>query len=124
MLLRNIAKRFCLLKPRSNLLVSLENENTLLVQLNRPKSLNALCDDLINELNETLTEAETDSRVRSVVLTGNQRAFAAGADIKEMAEQTYSDVYNNQMLGSWDNITTFRYFTYFIAILYFYNTFL
>lgn len=87
----------------------MHNEGTLLIELNRPKALNALCDSMITELNETLEIADSSNDVRTVVLTGSQRAFAAGADIKEMVDMTYSDTYNTQMLGHWDHITKFRY---------------
>jgi enoyl-CoA hydratase len=86
----------------------MQNDSTLLIELNRPKALNALCDSMIDELNETLSLADNTNDVRTVVLTGSPRAFAAGADIKEMVDRTYADTYTNQMLGHWDQITQFR----------------
>lgn len=121
MLFRRLQKSFSILKPRENLLVSVENDHTLLIRLNRPKSLNALCDALIVELNETLDIAQNDKTIRSVVITGNERAFAAGADIKEMVNQEYGEVYLNQMLGEWDKVTTFRLVN--IKLVYILETF-
>ena len=73
--------------------------------LNRPKALNALCDGLITELNETLLKLDQDKSVGSIIITGSERAFAAGADIKEMAPRTFPDTYSTNMLASWDNVT-------------------
>lgn len=105
---RLIRRLFSSSSPK-NLLVSRQNENsTLLVQLDRPKALNALNDELITELNCLLDDAETDPTVRTVVLTGNERAFAAGADIKEMADKTYAHAYSQKMLAHWDRVSRFR----------------
>ena len=57
------------------------------VRLNRPKALNALCDALVAELGQALDAFEADENIGSIVLTGSEKAFAAGADIKEMADQ-------------------------------------
>ena len=109
MLNRFSRKFFSILRERQNLLVTLKNNNeTLLIQLNRPKALNALCNDLISELNETLTLCNNDHSIKTVVITGSERAFAAGADIKEMSSQIYSEVYLNQMLADWDKVSEFR----------------
>ena len=59
------------------------------VQLNRPKQLNALCDALYIELNQILTELDKDPEVGAIVLTGSEKAFAAGADIKEMKDKAF-----------------------------------
>ena len=59
-----------------------------LIQFNRPESLNALCDGLLLDLGESLREGEADSSVAAFVLTGSERSFAAGADIKEMQDKT------------------------------------
>ena len=73
-----------------------------MIQLNRPKALNALCDELFCELNEELKAAQEDPTIACVVLTGNEKAFAAGADIKEMKDKKYPETYNIDMLG-WSN---------------------
>ena len=73
-----------------------------LLTLNRPKALNALCDDLISELNTQLHELDKDSSVGAIVITGSgNKAFAAGADIKEMKDKTFPWTYNNEMLEFW-----------------------
>lgn len=79
-----------------------------LVTLNRPKALNALCDGLINELNTVLAQFDKDPNVGAIVLTGSERAFAAGADIKEMSSKTFAEAYKTNMLAHWDNITAIR----------------
>lgn len=105
----NLIRRLFSSTTPKNLLISRQNDDsTLLIQLNRPKALNALCDELVNELNQVLTEAETDNSVRTVILTGSDRAFAAGADIKEMAEKSYSEAYGGRMLEHWDRVSKFR----------------
>jgi enoyl-CoA hydratase len=76
------------------------------VTLNRPKALNALCTPLIKELNEALTDFSDSKDTSVIVLTGSQKAFAAGADIKEMAPLTFADAYTNSFIESWSNLTT------------------
>ncbi len=63
------------------------------ITLNRPKALNALCDGLIAELNEVCAEIDADDSLGAIVITGSEKAFAAGADIKEMAEKTWPETY-------------------------------
>ncbi|CAE7405740.1 fadB1 [Symbiodinium microadriaticum] len=80
-----------------------------IITLNRPKALNALCDALVSELNEALDQFETDDGIKVIVLTGSEKAFAAGADIKEMAPKSYMDVYKEDFItSSWERITTIR----------------
>jgi enoyl-CoA hydratase len=74
------------------------------VQLNRPKVLNALNLELMIELVETLEELDRDESVRAIVLTGNEKAFAAGADIKEMADATAVDMIMRDQFTRWDRI--------------------
>lgn len=76
------------------------------VTLNRPKALNALCTPLIVELNEALAKFNESDSVLAIVLTGSQRAFAAGADIKEMAPLTFSKAYTSAFIESWSDMTT------------------
>ena len=80
--------------------------NTYTVTLNRPKALNALCTPLINELNEALNEFNASDDTSVIVLTGSQKAFAAGADIKEMAPLTFSEAYTKSFIESWSLLTT------------------
>ena len=65
------------------------------IRLNRPKALNALCNDMMNEVMQALAELEADDSIHCVILTGSDKAFAAGADIKEMQENQYLDIYKN-----------------------------
>ena len=69
-------------------------DGVLLIRLNRPQALNALNSQLLGELSQALDTAETDDAVRCLVLTGSERAFAAGADIKEMSEKTYAQMFS------------------------------
>jgi enoyl-CoA hydratase len=80
-----------------------------LIRLNRPKALNALCDALVRELGAALDAFEADDAIGAVVLTGSDRAFAAGADIKEMAGRSYMDVYLSDFITrGWERVTTCR----------------
>lgn len=79
-----------------------------IITLNRPKALNALSPDLIRELNAALDAFETDRAVGCVVLTGSERAFAAGADIKVMQDFNYPDVYLEDFIASWERLARFR----------------
>ncbi|MEA2754522.1 MAG: enoyl-CoA hydratase [Aliidongia sp.] len=80
-----------------------------LIALNRPKALNALCKALIVDLGAALDDMEADDAIGCVVLTGSDKAFAAGADIKEMASRTYMDVYLNDFITiGWERVTTCR----------------
>lgn len=72
-----------------------------LVRLNRVKQLNALCDGLIGELNDETMKLDKDSEVGCIVITGNGRAFAAGADIKEMRPRDYVGSYKDNALAQW-----------------------
>lgn len=74
------------------------------VQLNRPKELNALNLQLMTELRDALKMLDEDDAVRVIVLSGNEKAFAAGADIKQMAGRTAMDMYNIDQFSTWDGI--------------------
>jgi enoyl-CoA hydratase len=81
----------------------------VLVSLDRPKALNALCDQLTDELSSVLEAADADDTVGAVVLTGNAKAFAAGADIKEMEPKGFSDVYLEDFITrSWERAARMR----------------
>lgn len=80
-----------------------------LVTLNRPKALNALSSAVMSELTRALDEFETDDGIGAVVLTGSEKAFAAGADIKEMQDKDYMEVYLSDFITSgWERLTTCR----------------
>lgn len=75
-----------------------------LIQLNRPKELNALNIQLMQELREALQKLDKDENVRVIILTGNDQAFAAGADIKQMADKTAVDMLITDQFSTWDQI--------------------
>jgi enoyl-CoA hydratase len=80
-----------------------------LIRLNRPKALNALCDALVREMGRALDAFEADDAIGAVVITGSDKAFAAGADIKEMAGRSYMDVYMSDFItNGWERVTTCR----------------
>ncbi|MBC2857658.1 enoyl-CoA hydratase [Stappia sp. 28M-7] len=79
-----------------------------LVTLNRPKALNALNSELIAELNAALALFESDDKIGCVVLTGSEKAFAAGADIKEMSSLSFVEAYKTDFITSWDQVSRFR----------------
>ena len=79
-------------------------EHVALIELNRPKELNALNLQLMGELCDALKQLDDDDSVRAIVLTGNERAFAAGADIKQMAGKTAIDMFNIDQFSTWDQI--------------------
>lgn len=78
------------------------------ITLNRPKALNAVFSPLINELNTCLRACDSDSSVHCIVITGSAKAFAAGADIKEMAPKTYADAYGNDFVENWADIVRIK----------------
>ncbi len=80
-----------------------------LVTLNRPDALNALCTPLIRELGQALDDLESDDAIGAIVLTGSEKAFAAGADIKEMQPKTYMDCYLADFItDGWERVSQCR----------------
>jgi enoyl-CoA hydratase len=79
-----------------------------LVTLDRPKALNALNDALISELNQALDGFEANAEIGCVVLTGSEKAFAAGADIKQMQSLSYPQNYLDDFVGPWERFASFR----------------
>jgi enoyl-CoA hydratase len=80
-----------------------------LITLSRPKALNALCDALVREIGTALDGFEADDKIGAVVITGSDKAFAAGADIKEMSGRSYMDVYLADFItAGWERVTTCR----------------
>ena len=80
-----------------------------IVTLNRPKALNALCDSLVAELGSALDAFEADAEVGAIVITGGEKAFAAGADIKEMKDRSFVDVYRADFITrGWERIAQCR----------------
>ena len=86
-------------------LVEVERDGAIaVVLLNRPEQLNALSDELMEELVATLIELDRDKAVRAIVLGGSERAFAAGADIGELAQASAIDLYYQRRIERWDAI--------------------
>ena len=79
-----------------------------LITLNRPQALNALNSALIADLSAALDAFEADAGIGCIVITGSEKAFAAGADIKEMQTKSYMDVYMGNFIDSWQRVTTCR----------------
>ena len=80
-----------------------------IVRLNRPKALNALCADLVRELGLALDAFEADRTIGCIILTGSEKAFAAGADIKEMKEKSYQDVFLQDFITvGWEKVSQVR----------------
>ena len=79
-----------------------------LITLDRPKALNALNAELIGELNQALDAYEADGDIGAIVITGSERAFAAGADVKEMSEKSFIDVVRDDFIAPWERVTHCR----------------
>jgi len=79
-----------------------------LIRLNRPQALNALCDQLMTELGEQLLAFDADPAIGAIVLTGSDKAFAAGADIKEMSRLTFADVFGSDYFAAWSQLAAVR----------------
>jgi enoyl-CoA hydratase len=95
------------MKNFENILVTknyLDHRHIALVQLNRPKVLNALSTDLMKEVVEAFFALEDDKDIRVIILTGNERAFAAGADIGQMAEASPIDQINDNRFRTWKQL--------------------
>ena len=91
-----------------SLIVEIEG-GVSLIRLNRPSALNALNSALMDELTAALEAAEADPEVRCIVITGSDRAFAAGADIKEMAPKSYAEVFTEDFITrNWERVTRCR----------------
>ncbi|MBC7985082.1 MAG: enoyl-CoA hydratase [Sphingomonadaceae bacterium] len=79
-----------------------------LITLNRPQALNALNNQVLSELIEALGAYDADPAQRCAVVTGSEKAFAAGADIKEMSSQDFADMYANNHFSGWERVTATR----------------
>jgi len=91
----------------SLILTSIQN-HVGIVQFNRPKALNALNRELMAETMDALEAFDQDTNIGAMVITGSERAFAAGADIKEMATATPAQMLDNPFIGYWDRLTKIR----------------
>jgi len=79
-----------------------------LIRLNRPQALNALNRTLVGEVTKAIEAFEADAAIGCMVITGSDKAFAAGADIKEMADKTFADAFLGDFAASWDRAATAR----------------
>ena len=87
----------------------IEAEKVGIITLDRPKQLNALCDPLMDELGLALKAFDADPAIGCIILTGSEKAFAAGADIGAMASLTFSDMYkSNFITRNWEQIRSVR----------------
>jgi enoyl-CoA hydratase len=93
--------------PYENIIVEI-HDAVGLIRLNRPKALNALNTALIRELNEVLELFSDDAKIGALVLTGSEKAFAAGADIKELQSLSYMEAYMGDAIRSWERLSFFR----------------
>ncbi|KAK9883083.1 hypothetical protein WA026_001285 [Henosepilachna vigintioctopunctata] len=81
------------------------NNNVGLITLNRPKALNALCNQLMTEVGQAVEAFDKDKDVGAVIITGSEKAFAAGADIKEMENNSYAQCVSGGFLDHWNKLT-------------------
>ena len=89
--------------------VRTEAEKVGVITLNRPKQLNALNDQLMDELGQALKAFDADEKIGCIILTGSEKAFAAGADIGAMATYSFADVYKGDYIGrNWEQIRSIR----------------
>ena len=89
--------------------VRTEGEKVGIITLNRPKQLNALNDQLMNELGEALKAFDADEKIGCMIITGSEKAFAAGADIGAMAKYSFADAYKGDYITrNWEAIRSIR----------------
>jgi len=80
-----------------------------LISLNRPQQYNALCEALFNDLTKALDDFEANDDIGAIVITGSEKAFAAGADISEFEQKTFAGVHQEQLItNGWERVTTCR----------------
>ena len=91
-----------------NIIVS-TNGNVGVITINRPKVLNALSSAVMDEMSKALDNFEADDEIGAIVITGNEKSFAAGADISQMKDNTFADAYlQNFITRNWERVTTCR----------------
>ena len=91
-----------------NVLIEIR-EDIIIATLNRPEALNALNDDLMDELSKVVDQYEENTNLKCLILTGSEKAFAAGADIKQMQPKSYMDVYKEDFITrNWERISRCR----------------
>jgi enoyl-CoA hydratase len=92
----------------ANVLVSRPSPGVALIALNRPKALNALNAAHFQDISDAMREADEDVSVGAMILTGSERAFAAGADIKEMKDKSFAEAYTTNFLANWEVIAKLK----------------
>ncbi|WP_062057652.1 enoyl-CoA hydratase [Aquimarina longa] len=85
-----------------------QRKRVVIITLNRPKALNALNGALMQEIVSTMQKLDTDPDVGCFVITGSEKAFAAGADIKEMKDKSYMDMFHEDYFSGWEQFTAIR----------------
>jgi len=93
------------LRPQYDLILTEVRGKVGIITLNRPKALNALCDALLADITHAARAFDADDNIGAIVLTGSEKAFAAGADIKEMSARSYVDCYSRNLFANWNDIT-------------------
>lgn len=83
-------------------------DRVAVITLNRPKALNALNSQVMNEVTTAAAEFDTDHGIGAIIITGSEKAFAAGADIKEMSEQSFSDMFGSDFFSAWGKLGAVR----------------
>lgn len=91
-----------------NIIAEKKDGGVALITLNRPDALNALNDALISELGDAIDGYEADDEIGCIVITGSEKAFAAGADIKEMQAKSYMDAYKSNFISTWERVAKCR----------------
>ena len=92
-----------------NIIIQVEAQRVGIITLNRPKALNALNDALMTELGQALLAFDADPDIACMIITGSEKAFAAGADISAMATLGFSDVYRNNLISrNWETLRSIR----------------
>jgi 1,4-dihydroxy-2-naphthoyl-CoA synthase len=92
----------------ANILVERKSSDVGWITLNRPKTLNALSDAMLEDVLHATHALDSDDSIRCLVLTGSSKAFAAGADISEMQSKTYEQVYGADMFSEWQKVSKLR----------------
>lgn len=83
-------------------------DRVAVITLNRPKALNALNSQVMNEVTTAAAEFDADQGIGAIIITGSKKAFAAGADIKEMADQSFSDMFGSDFFAAWGKLGAVR----------------
>lgn len=104
---RPVASRILLPKYATNILIE-KRGKVGLITLNKPKQLNCLSDSIMADILSAARQFQADTEVGAIVITGSAKAFAAGADIKEMAPMTTIECYKKNMLAQWADLRTIR----------------